>query len=176
MRPGAVRFPWCLWGCGGVSVRYCGVRGVALCCPRRCVMRPGAVSVAFLCPWRVMPVSVALCPLALCWWRFSPWRVMLVSVAFLPSPCGVCVSALCGVCGSVRYLWCYNGAAICVVFLCLHGALWGDLCQRGCVASRHCLQNGSPRAVFLSLRLPCWHKVRVRGVREPVPQWRHLRL
>jgi hypothetical protein len=135
-------------------------------------------------------VSVALCP-----WRNAgvcgsvPPGVMLV--AFLPLACyaGVCgVSAFplswCLCFCPMRCLWLcalplvlrYNGAAICVVFLCLHGALWGDLCQRGCVASRHCLQNGSPRAVFLSLRLPCWHKVRVRGVREPVPQWRHLRL
>ena len=68
MRPGAVRFPWGLAGCGGVSVRYCGVRGVALCCPRRCVMRPGVCGSV---PPGVMLVSVALCP-----------GVMLV--AFLP--------------------------------------------------------------------------------------------
>ena len=72
-----------------------------------------------------------LCALALCWWRFSPWRVMLVSVAFLPSPChGVCgVSALCGVCGSVRYLWC------CVIMgrrfvwcFCAFTARYGAIC------------------------------------------------
>ena len=42
MRPGAVRFPWCLAGCGGVSVR-------SLPSPWRVIKRPGVVSV-FLCP------------------------------------------------------------------------------------------------------------------------------
>jgi hypothetical protein len=131
-------------------------------------------------------------PLALCWclWLCAPWRYAGVCApppgVMRPGVCGVSAFPLswCLCFCPMRCLWLcalplvlrYNGAAICVVFLCLHGALWGDLCQRGCVASRHCLQNGSPRAVFLSLRLPCWHKVRVRGVREPVPQWRHLRL
>jgi hypothetical protein len=147
MRPGAI---WCLW-------RFCAFPLVLRYNASWCDL----VSVAFLCasPWRVMRpgvCGVSAFPLSWCLWRFCPMRCLW----------------LCALPLVLRY----NGAAICVVFLCLHGALWGDLCQRGCVASRHCLQNGSPRAVFLSLRLPCWHKVRVRGVREPVPQWRHLRL